>query len=399
MASVHGPDYGGNAIEHALSCQMCHNGAADNTFEDMAEAHVGIVRDPSAGGEIGCYQCHDNDFTNNACETCHTSIAAANANSLHTNLWGEKAAIEARCDCTFDGSSYEDMFTNKCGGCHTTCGQCHVSRPNSVGGGFPKFGVVYSAHEFNRTPDMTENCMACHGSRIGVDYNEAPRDVHRTRGMKCESCHSAEEIHGDNQHQGDHYNHRYEVETMPRCETCHDSIEANLFHNAHVDGFVSSANLQCQVCHSQPYKNCTNCHNLDSGKGADKFEIEPSVFQFKIAHNPSPHRQEYDYVVVRHVPVDPDTYADWGLTLPGYLDVPTWKYASPHNVIKAAPQTAYDPDTQSCSVSCHQTPDTPEGFFLRESDLMDEGGVHLVDYDANIDLIITDDSPVFDEEE
>ena len=402
MTSVHGPDYDGNAIEHALTCQMCHNGPADNTFADMDEAHTGIVRDPSTGGDVGCYQCHDQDFGATACDNCHESIAASTANSLHTNLWGEKAAIELRGQCTFEGSGYEDMFTNKCGGCHTTCGQCHVSRPTSVGGGFPKFGgVIYSAHGFNRTPDQTENCTACHGSRIGTDFNGDlegnERDAHRNVGMKCEACHTAEEIHGDGQYAGDHYNHRYEVATMPRCEGCHEDLSSNPFHNAHVDGFVGNANLQCQVCHSQPYKNCTNCHNLVADKGADKFDINPSVVQFKIANNPSPHRPEYDYAVVRHVPVDPDTYADWGLTLPGYLDEPTWKYASPHNVLKNTPQTTVE-DGQSCGASCHGTPDSPEGFFLRESDLRDSGGLELPDYEANIGIVIPDDSPVFDEE-
>ncbi len=404
MASVHGPDYQGNTIEHALTCQMCHNGPADNTFADMTEAHTGIVRDPSAAGDVGCAQCHDAEFgVTTACEHCHEGISDSAANSLHTNLWGEKAAIELRGQCEFEGSGYEDMFSNKCGGCHTTCGQCHVSRPNSVGGGFPKFGgVVYSAHGFNRTPDLTENCTACHGSRVGTDYNGSlegnARDVHRSNGMKCEACHSGTEMHGDGQYQGDHYNHRYEVASMPRCETCHSNLEENPFHNAHVDGFASEANLQCQVCHSQPYKNCTNCHNLVPDGKADKFDIDPSVVQFKIANNPSPYRTEYDYAVVRHVPVDPDTYADWGLTLPGYLDEPTWKYASPHNVLRVTPQTTVE-DGQGCSASCHGTPDSPEGFFLRESDLRDLGGDPLPDYQANIDLIIPDDSPVFNEDD
>ncbi len=294
---------------------------------------------------------------------------------------------------------YEDMFANKCGGCHTTCGQCHISRPNSVGGGFPKFGgVVYSAHGFNRTPDLTENCTACHGSRVGTDFNGDlegnVRDVHRNNGMKCEACHSAEEIHGDGQYEGEHYNHRYEVATMPRCEGCHSDLEANQWHNAHVD--ASGRNLQCQVCHSQPYKNCTNCHNLVADEKADKFDINPSAIQFKIANNPSPHRSEYDYAVVRHVPIDPDTYADWGLTLPGYLDDPTWKYASPHNVILNTPQTTVE-DGQFCGAACHGTPDSPEGWFLRESDLRDLGGAPLPDYNANIGIVIPDDSPVLEE--
>ncbi len=403
LASVHGPDYTGDAIEHALTCQMCHNGPADNSFTNMDEAHMGIVRDPSTSGAIGCLECHEPSFGETACDNCHSGIATSAANSLHSNLWGEKAAIEARCGCTFDGSDFEDMFTNKCGGCHTTCGQCHVSRPNSVGGGFPKFGgISYAAHRFQKTPNQSENCTACHGSRVGIDFtgelegNEP--DVHSIGpiSFNCSGCHSGEELHGDGQYEGEHYNHRYEVETMPRCEGCHPNISSNLFHNVHVNESGPNPNLQCQVCHSQPYKNCTNCHNLVADGKTDKFDIDPSVVQFKIAINPSPHRPEYDYSVVRHVPVDPDTYADWGLTLPNYLDEPTWKYASPHNVLKNTPQTTVE-SGQACSFSCHLTPDGPEGYFLRESDLRDSGGTPLPDYDANIGIVIPDDFPGFDE--
>ncbi len=367
-----------------MSCQTCHGGAADFTFESMDQAHLGMVQDPSAFDAQGAIP---------ACQGCHPTEVDATRNSLHTNLWGEKAAIEQRGQCTFEGSGYEEPFQAKCGGCHTTCGQCHVSRPASVGGGFPKIGAYYS-HRFRATPDMNEQCTACHGSRVGTDYkgelegNEA--DIHRQRGYQCDLCHTKEEIHGDGQYTGDHYDHRYEVASMPRCENCHDPAAPemdNSYHNMHVG--TAGRNLQCQVCHSQSYKNCTNCHNLvpdPKADGFEKFDINASVVQFKIAKNPSPHRQEYDYVVVRHTPVDPDTYADWGLTLPGYLDKSTWQYSSPHNILRRTDRT---PDTGSCSAACHSTPDGPDGFYLRESDLYEADGVTpLVDYDANIGIVI-----------
>ncbi|MBT7311795.1 hypothetical protein HN843_08530 [bacterium] len=350
----------------------------------MEDAHTDMVRDPSAfnaEGEIP------------ACQGCHQSDVDANRFSLHTKLWGEKKLIETRGDCVFEGSGFEDKFAGKCGGCHTTCGQCHVSRPNSVGGGFPKIGSYYS-HRFRASPDMNEQCTACHGSRIGIDYKgelegNVP-DLHRSAGQKCEDCHSREEIHGDPSHTADnHYEHRYEVTNMPRCENCHgagiDTNWDNDFHTAHVDGFGS--NLQCNVCHSQPYKNCTNCHNLDPD-GNSKFDIDPSVIQFKIANNPSPYRTEYDIVVVRHIPVDPGTYSDWGLDLPDYLEEPTWKYASPHNVLLNTPQTHVE-SGHTCSFSCHQSTE----FLLRETDLYDDMMNRLPDYDANVGIVIEGSLP------
>lgn len=363
-----------------MSCQTCHGGGADYTFANMAEAHAGLIPDPSAFNAEGAIP---------ACQGCHQSEVAATANSLHTNLWGEIGAIETRGRCTFAGSAYEDGFGAKCATCHTTCGQCHISRPASVGGGFPKIGTYYS-HRFRATPDMNEQCTACHGSRVGVDYKGelegSQPDVHRQRGYKCEFCHSKEEIHGDGLAAGDHYEHRYEVASMPRCETCHDTAAAgfsNEYHDSHVG--VAGRNLQCQTCHSQSYKNCTNCHNLAAVE-ADKYDINPSVIQFKIGRNSNPYRQEYDYVVVRHTPVDPETFADWGLSLPGYLDRSTWQYSSPHNILRRTERT---PEGGTCSTACHETTDSPEGFYLRESDLFAPDGVTpLPDHDANLGIVI-----------
>ena len=278
-----------------------------------------------------------------------------------------------------------------CGGCHTTCGQCHVSRPASVGGGFPKT-FTYLSHNFQRTPHMTEQCTACHGSRVGTDFQGEiagnQPDAHYSRGMRCEACHDAEELHGDSQYSGDHYEHRYQVATMPRCEECHDGV-ANNYHSAHVNGF--GPDLQCQVCHSQPYKNCTNCHNLTPATLVEKYDIDPSRAQFKIGHNPLlSTRGEYDYVVLRHVPVDPSTFSSWGLSLPGYLDAPTWKYTSPHNIQRWTPQTTVEPG-QSCNASCHGG---AGGVYLRESDLYaDDGVTPLPDYQANVDLVMPDTQP------
>ncbi|MBU8871683.1 MAG: hypothetical protein KOO60_12525 [Gemmatimonadales bacterium] len=364
----------------------------------MAEAHVDLIVDPSAPDSEG-------KIESCGSAACHPNEVAATANSLHTNLWGEIAAIEARggAGCTVLGTDLEDKFNAKCATCHTTCGQCHVSRPNSVGGGFPVIRGAYRSHLFGE-PDMNEQCTACHGSRIGVDYKgdlegNTP-DVHLTKGNSCKLCHTKDEIHGD----GQRYNHRYEMALMPRCEDCHGDGMAqgwvnNTFHAEHVNG--PEANLQCQVCHSQPYKNCTNCHNLVDDKVVEKYTLgEESVVQFKIAKNLfNQNRTEYDIVVVRHIPVDPGTYDDWGLSLTDYLDFPTWQYASPHNVIKNAPQTTaldYDPEVDdevktSCD-TCHDTPETAEGFFLRLSDL-EEGGSQLPDYNANTDIVLPTGSP------
>jgi len=420
-----------------LTCQHCHGGAADFTFANMTEAHDGMFTDPSAFGQSGCTACHEESFARSSCDQCHETAVTNTMTSLHTTQRGYITAIEDRCGCDFDAANSAD-YQARCAGCHTTCGQCHVSRPKSVGGGFPKVSSSYS-HRFRGTPNMSEQCMACHGSRIGHDFRGEGegnvQDYHASRGMKCEDCHSKEEIHGD----GTEYNHRYEVALMPRCEDCHgesgsvadvvtvdpDDFACSLCHingvgsdpvevpsmlvnhahhvevgdtdcaHCHRDGVPATEppNMQCQTCHSQPYKNCTNCHNLQT-EGDHAYEIDPSVLDIKIGYIPAGHPRfsDYDVALLRHTPVSEETYSNWGLDLTDYDSKPTWQYTSPHNIIASTPQTTVL-EGESCALSCHGTAAASSDYLLRETDLYEEGGAQLPDYDANIGIVIPESFP------
>jgi hypothetical protein len=391
----------------------------------MEEAHDGMIPTPSEFGPSGCLNCHDGTDDvgdlRSACDGCHTETVTKTSNSLHTTQQGYFTAIEQR------GGEYDESmdpyFEARCADCHTSCGQCHVTRPQSVGGGFMlKGGTTLTSHRFYSTPDMKEQCTACHGTRVGDDYQGVltnTPDLHYNRGMTCVSCHTSAEIHGD----GTAYEHMYEVENMPRCEDCHTEdvavstssdcavchgdftadpvVPQALVHHAH-HSETSGAdcghchdpvpttempNMQCQVCHSQPYKNCANCHDHTLEPGG--YEIDPSTIQLKIARNPSPHREDYDVSIVRQVAVDPDTYANWGLALPDFADKPTWLYSSPHNIRKSTAQTELV-SGESCSYSCHRSPTGPDGVLLREADL---GEVGSPVYNANIGIVIPDEWP------
>ncbi len=331
-----------------------------------------------------------------ACNGCHhDDIVDAVGNSLHTNLWGYIDAANKRC--TYEtGIEDTEGFGLRCAGCHTGCGECHISRPNSVGGGF------VDGHDFRKRPHMTDQCTACHGSRIGIDYLgqhdvdgdevfDYPADVHWSGNfMTCEECHSGNEMHNMTPGNGEDlgiFPHRYAMTEMPRCEDCHgDVVEANNFHEAHWEGWTG-VDLQCQVCHSQPYKNCSNCHPNPAGS-EHGFDIDPSVVMFKIGKNPLDERSEYDYCVVRHVPVnETETYEDpmWdGIILNDFDAVPTWKYNSPHNIRLWTAQTTVEAG-QGCGASCHDKEDVYKGFYLRDIDI--EG---LSDETANESVIINE---------
>ena len=123
-----------------------------------------------------------------------------------------------------------------------------------------------------------------------------------------------------------------------------------------------------------------------------EYEIDPSVLQFKIARNPKASRPEYDFTVVRHVPVDPQTFAEWGLDLPSYTSEPTWVYTSPHNIRRVTAQTTVG-EGQSCFAACHNSAAARRSCCAK-SDLYEADGVtRLPDYDANIGIVIPDAFP------
>ncbi len=350
-----------------VGCTGCHGG--NSTAADKESAHEGVTLDPTEAPAA-------------ACGGCHQDISAAAPLSMHYLLSGERALIEKRAECTLDSDpNLHQAFTEDCFKCHATCGQCHVSRPKSVGGG------LIEGHIFQRTPSMVNQCTACHGSRIGEEYRGAHKDqipdykgdVHYLKnssvgGKHCANCHSGAEMHNG---QADH---RYSVAEMPRCEWCHYDDEAtNDYHEQHW------GELSCTVCHAQDYKSCNDCHVQGGGLS------EPSYLSFKIGHNPRPDDRPYKYVTLRHIPIAETSYDPTGYSggLPGYTDEPTWKMTTPHNIRRWTART----DTtggRSCMTACHETPATVEGYFLRAVDLEEMSEDEAA---ANAALIVPDSPP------
>ena len=327
----------------SLSCEFCHGG--DPSDPDWRTAHEGVSGDPSYPAE------------SNVCATCHADVASGYAASLHYSLQPYRRAIDLRSSLRAgERSQVSAAMDTHCLTCHSSCGQCHVSRPGSIGGG------LLAGHAYKRKPPMQQVCTGCHGSRIEREYfgkNEGvPKDVHREKYMDCVDCHSGEEMHGD----GTAYPNRYAVASAPQCRDCHEAIyaegaENSLAHNQH-KGTVS-----CQVCHAGEYKNCYECHVGKDADGLAYFKTRPSTMGFKIGLNPNKtDRHPETFVTVRHIPADPDLFAYY---LDGALErfdaVPTWKMATPHTIRRQTPQN------KSCD-SCHGRTE----LFLQPSDVEPE---------------------------
>lgn len=372
-----------DATHAAIGCAGCHGGYGEVDAEDDTSAyraaHKGMIRDPSAVSENGC-----------SGGMCHADIVRRNETSMHTNLWGEKAHVAMRNgynsfeECP---AEIQDGFAKDCSGCHTTCGQCHVSRPHTAGKGFLEQRVGYS-HKFIATPSEENVCTACHGSRVGDDWNANQErvpgnkpDVHNDFGYTCLDCHQ-EDFHGDGSTDAD-YMSRYHVENLPQCTDCHqvdsDDNEYHVQHWPNSDA-TDGADLACYVCHSQQYNNCNTCHagewtheyveEADWATSEGGYRVYP---QFKIGRNPvygesSNLHGNSAWIAVRHIPISPDAYEHWDIPewtvdnfAAGATNMETWKFASPHNIQRWTARTLVDPTwadssaytADNCADNCH----------------------------------------------
>ena len=343
-------------VHNIQNCIGCHGGVEGT--DDKDAAHKGVVRDPMADPE-------------GVCATCHAETARLAATSLHQTLSGYRATLAAR-GANFSDPRMEEAFGNHCDTCHTTCGQCHVSRPNFT------FGGLIQEHKVKKITSIKDTCMACHGARVSNEYQGKNEGVQGSvhwleEGMPCFDCHNVSQYHGD----GNEYTHRYQGPPGVNCLDCHPEAAADqseiLAHTIH------QGSVDCQVCHvSGPYKSCYNCHVAVDEKGLPYYETDASEMTFKIGHNPfKSEDRPWDYVLVRHVPVAPDTFAFYGDGLLSTFDnVPTWKYATPHNIQRVTAQN------ESCD-SCHGNAD----LFLTAASVAPE------ELEANAGVIIEEIPP------
>lgn len=274
---------------------------------------------------------------------------------LHHNLTGYWTVLNTR-SVPENHEQLETMFNNHCYRCHTSCGDCHVSQPDSVGGGF------VDGHNFNATPSMTQNCTACHGSRVGNEYlgkNEGVRaDVHFREGrMVCTDCHSSHEMHGQ----------------LPTCDECHTAPEDTTIppadhryngvqsplrdvphhrrHRARRSGDAPGPRRRF-VVPGVPLAGLQQLRRLP--RGPQRHDGQPVLRHRRDVHyvrhgcNPIPsYDRPYEYVTLRHVPVATTSFQFYGDGLLSNFDaLPTWAYATPHNIQRETPQAA------SCD-ACH----------------------------------------------
>jgi len=334
-----------------IECKTCHNGNPEGRTK--TEAHQGLEAQPSINNAAS------------ACGECHPEIAESVADSLHVTLASFTEQLKARADIE-KWEHIDRVRQNHCSACHTNCGGCHVSRP-----AYAKKGFV-DGHIFHARPHSLNQCMACHGSRVGNEFAglKGQGDIHAQKYyMGCADCHMGDEMHAA---APAGIKSRYDLKEAVQCTDCHKDLE----YGSVLDHAVHLGKVQCQVCHSQSYTNCYSCHVGKDDKGIPYFQNKKDVEAFKIGLNPDPSARgaAYKYMLVRHVPADPrayDYYVKEGMT--NFDKVATWKRASPHNIRRRTWQSA------ECN-NCHGN----RSLFLDRSDLL------AYEIKANERVVVTD---------
>ncbi len=327
--------------EHGqIGCTACHGG--DPSRHDWQSAHRGLVKDPTWPDP------------QKACGECHADITATAAASRHYTIAGLGRAIATRMGPAPDDvrQALEGARQKHCSQCHASCGQCHVSRPDYVHGGF------LAQHRFQRTPPMETTCASCHGGRVFGEFTgqdaKVPADTHfEAAEMACRDCHGAEGMHAA----AEDGTNRFQSPLRPRCEGCHPLDAEGMTSDIHR---THDRKLACQVCHARAVKNCFGCHVGTDDRGLAYYKCKETRLDFKIGRNPNPGPDRpYTFVVVRHVPIAPDTFAHYAPSALKHFDArPTWKLDAPHTIGRRTPQNA------ACN-NCHGN----RRLFLAPADL------------------------------
>ncbi|MCF7797440.1 MAG: hypothetical protein K9N11_05440 [Lentisphaeria bacterium] len=377
-----------DSIHARVTCSGCHRGvnpvSEENEQKALAAAHKGLVSDPSRDSDIGC-----------GGALCHSDIVRKHATSIHRQSWGAKWDLAIRFGGP--GSTVADLPPGVAENFESvqlleiaTCGECHVSRPDRLKGGFAG-NATGGNHKFIRHPDVENTCTACHSNTIGAEWRGEVTgtnpDVHANFGFTCTTCHT-EDLHGNGEIDRE-ITSVYDVVGIASCYSpCHSNdADDNLFHQVHwAESDNSMKSVSCFVCHSQ---------NLNHFEGGYPENTDLVYADFKVGLNPgyqnggTPHENE-KWQVVRHTPVPRTiTRDDWGVALEYFDELPTYKRASPHNIQRWTIRTLVDStwlaggnyDAEQCYENCHLHGVSEDGtiagplqtFYLM-SDYLEERG-------------------------
>ena len=268
------------------ACTVCHGGDAQSAVEE--QAHAELIAFP---GNL--------DNAQQACGNCHADqVSAVRGSLMHTGrgmVHTTRTVIDAEPGPVATqnlqslGTSVADSMLRK------QCASCHLGQPKTVhaqevttdrGGGCLACHV--KGHPADAHPALSADvsdarCFGCHSrsGRISLSYTglaesqtsslqlrdgrtveKLPADVHYEAGMRCTSCHAADDVmdHADSAiHQRDAVD--------AACTDCHEPHPDDPDH----------ARLTCVACHSQWAPQCFGCHMEYDEEGEQWDHVERMV--------------------------------------------------------------------------------------------------------------------------
>jgi len=253
----------------AAGCTVCHAGDSGATAAE--DAHAGLIAFP---GNL--------DNAGQACGACHADRVASVMQSLMHTARGmvhtTREVIDGRAGPEHSqnlqslGDTVADSMLRK------QCASCHLGQPKTQhavdvtrGRGGGCLACHIAAHPEGAHPALSADvsdarCFGCHSrsGRISLSFaglaevdhpglrladgrtvERMPADVHHEAGMRCTSCHTADDVMGSAAgavHQRD--------AVAATCTDCHAPHAADVDH----------VRLECSACHSQWAPQCFGCH-------------------------------------------------------------------------------------------------------------------------------------------
>ena len=171
------------------------------------------------------------------------------SNSLHKTRSGIGLAYSAENGGmeTITNIPIEDLACKKC---HSYTG--FYPNGNSIDSTNYTHSCV-DCHNFEITLNVFEEaCINCHQRQQKEREHYSGMDVHTNEGLNCISCHTKEELHGDDNITYSSLKESGAIKT--KCTNCHTQLSNNASHNRHI------ATVDCSACHAVSVYNCAGCH-------------------------------------------------------------------------------------------------------------------------------------------
>jgi len=137
-----------------------------------------------------------------------------------------------------------------CGKCHSTTGFYPNGNPIDPSTYTPSCNDCHNFAAGNTVTQQT--CLNCHNRQVYERAAYPNIDVHQAANLECISCHSKQELHGDD---GIAYNSLKQPGAVKvECIDCHTNPASNTAHNLH------NATVDCAACHAVSILTCAGCH-------------------------------------------------------------------------------------------------------------------------------------------